>query len=125
SPLQMCQHHHVNNTMCMFVSISQSFSKNFHLISLRHSILATSQCKIAQAALDDRYANKFAPLDSTAIYPKSGHALLYTPFDRCNKMPYKSYLCLAHSISSFQILIPHKHQTPSSLLIIFMSKHLP
>ena len=25
-----------------------------------------------QVALDDRYANKFAPLDSTAIYPKSG-----------------------------------------------------
>ena len=30
-------------------------------------------------ALDDRYANKFVPLDSTAIYPKSSHALLYTP----------------------------------------------
>ena len=44
SPLQMCQHHHVNNTMCMCVSISQSFSKDFNLISLRHSILATSQC---------------------------------------------------------------------------------
>ena len=29
-------------------------------------------------ALDDRYANKFAPLDSTAIYPKPGHKLLYT-----------------------------------------------
>jgi hypothetical protein len=29
-------------------------------------------------ALDDRYANKFAPLDSTTIYPKLGHALLYT-----------------------------------------------
>ena len=30
-------------------------------------------------ALDNRYANKFAPLDSTSIYPKSGHKLLYTP----------------------------------------------
>ena len=30
-------------------------------------------------ALDDRYANKFAPLNSTAIYPKPGHQLLYTP----------------------------------------------
>jgi len=75
-------------------------------------------------ALDDRYANKFAPLDSTAIYPKSGHALLYTTFDRWNEMPYKSYLCLAHSISSSQMLMPHKHQTPSSLLIIIMSQHL-
>ena len=36
----------------------------------------------AQVALDDRYANKFAPLDSTTIYPKSGHALLYSTFDR-------------------------------------------
>ena len=66
----------------------------------------------------------FAPLDSTAIYPKFGHALLYTTFDRWNKMPYKSYLCLEHSISSSQMLMPHKHQTPSSLLIIFMSQHL-
>ena len=72
-------------------------------------------------ALDDRYANKFAPLDSTAIYPKYGHALLYTTFDRWNKMSYKSYFCLAHSISS---LMPHKYQTPSSLLIIIMSQHL-
>ena len=30
-------------------------------------------------ALDDRYANNFAPLDSMAIYPKPGHKLLYTP----------------------------------------------
>ena len=59
-------------------------------------------------------ANKFAPLDSTAIYPKSGHALLYSTFDRWNKMPYKSYLCLAHSISSSQMLMLHKHQSPSS-----------
>jgi hypothetical protein len=33
----------------------------------------------AQVALDDRYAKKFAPLDSTTIYPKPGHKLLYTP----------------------------------------------
>jgi hypothetical protein len=33
-------------------------------------------------ALDDRYANKFAPLDSMVIYPETGHALLYTTFDR-------------------------------------------
>jgi hypothetical protein len=30
-------------------------------------------------ALDDLYANKFALLDSTAIYPKPDHKLLYTP----------------------------------------------
>ena len=29
-------------------------------------------------ALDDRYTNKFVPLDSTTIYPKPGHKLLYT-----------------------------------------------
>jgi hypothetical protein len=40
------------------------------------------QSQIAQVALDDRYANKFALLDSTAIYSKPGHALLYTTFDR-------------------------------------------
>ena len=62
-----------------------------------------------------RYAKKFAPLDSTAIYPKSGNALLYTTLDRWNEMPYNSYLCLAHSISSSQMLMLHKHQSPSSL----------
>jgi hypothetical protein len=39
-------------------------------------------------ALDDRYANKFAPLDSTAIYPKLGHQLLYTPMTGEMEMPY-------------------------------------
>jgi hypothetical protein len=38
-------------------------------------------------ALDDWYVNKFAPLDSTAIYPKIGHKPLYITFDRWNKMP--------------------------------------
>jgi hypothetical protein len=49
-------------------------------------------------ALDDRYANKFSPLDSTTIYPKPGYALLYTAFGRWNEMPYRLYICLAHSI---------------------------
>jgi hypothetical protein len=35
--------------------------------------------------LDNRYANKFAPLNSTTIYPKPGHALLYTTFDWWNR----------------------------------------
>jgi hypothetical protein len=39
-------------------------------------------------ALDDRYANKFAPLNSTAIYPKPGHQLLYTPMTDEMEMPY-------------------------------------
>jgi len=45
------------------------------------------QSWIAQVALDDRYANKFAPLDSMAIYPKSSHNLLYTPMTGEIEMP--------------------------------------
>ena len=47
-------------------------------------------------ALDDRYANKFAPLDSMAIYPKPGHALLYTPKTGEMKCPtsYTFALCI-------------------------------
>ena len=37
---------------------------------------------------------------------------------------YKSYLCLAHSISLSQMLMPHKHQPSSSFFIIIMSQHL-
>jgi hypothetical protein len=44
---------------------------------------------------NDRYANKFAPLDSMTIYPKPGHQLLYTPMTGEIKYP-KLYLCLAH-----------------------------
>ena len=40
-------------------------------------------------ALDDLYANMFAPLNSTTIYTKPGHALLYTTFDWWNEMPCK------------------------------------
>ena len=70
-PLQMCQHHHVNNTMCMCVSISQSFSKDFHLISPRHSILATSQCYIAQVALDPVMHFSTQPLTGEMKCPTS------------------------------------------------------
>jgi hypothetical protein len=38
-------------------------------------------------ALDDQYANKFAPLFSTTIYPKPGHQLLYTPMTGRMKCP--------------------------------------
>ena len=52
-------------------------------------------------ALDDRYANKFAPLDSTTIYPKLGHKLLYTPMIGEIKCPTNIPLpCAFHSISS-------------------------
>jgi hypothetical protein len=52
-------------------------------------------------ALDNRYANKFAPLDSTAIYPKPGHQLLYTHMTGEMEMPQVISLpCVFHSISS-------------------------
>jgi hypothetical protein len=37
--------------------------------------------------LDDRYANKFAPLNSTAICPKPSHKLSYTPMTGEMKCP--------------------------------------
>ena len=60
-------------------------------------------------ALDDRYANKFAPLDSTAIYPKPSHKLLYIPMTGEMKCP-RLYLCLAHSIPSPPMSMQHMHQ---------------
>ena len=84
----MCQHHQVYATMCMSISIfTYIFLKVFHLLSPRHSILAHRKVRSLQVALDDRYANKFAPLDSTAIYPKSGQAILYSALDQWNEMP--------------------------------------
>ena len=53
-------------------------------------------------ALDDRYENNFAPLDSMAIYPKLGHQLHYTPMTL--------YLCLAHFILSPPMSMQHMHQ---------------
>jgi hypothetical protein len=55
----------------------------------------------SRVALDDRYANKFAPLDSTTIYPKPGYKLLYTPMTGEMKCPINMpLLCAFHSISS-------------------------
>jgi hypothetical protein len=51
-------------------------------------------------ALDDRYTNKFASLDSMAIYHKPGHKLLYTPMT--GEMKYLTNMplpCAFHSIS--------------------------
>ena len=51
-------------------------------------------------ALNDRYANKFVPLDSTAIYHKPNHKLLYTPMTGEMKCPTNIPLpCAVHSIS--------------------------
>jgi hypothetical protein len=59
-------------------------------------------------ALDERYANKFAPLDSTAIYPKPGHKLLYTPMTSEMKCPIGYTFALRipfHSIPSPPMLM--------------------
>ena len=91
------------------LAFPKHFSKGLALFSPCHSILARMQSYIAQVALDDRYANKFAPLNSTAIYPKSGHQLHYTPMTDEMKYP-RLYLCLAHSIPSPQMSMQHMHQ---------------
>jgi hypothetical protein len=71
-------------------------------------------------ALDDRYANKFAPLNSTAIYPKPDHVLLYTPMTDEMKCP-RLYLCLAHFIPSPSMLMQHMHQPSPNDMIHFIS----
>jgi hypothetical protein len=51
-------------------------------------------------ALDDRYANKFSPLNSTSIYHKPGYKLLYTPMTDEMKCPTNIPLpCVFYSIS--------------------------
>ena len=83
------------------LTFQKHFSKDFHLLSPRHSILATSQSYIAQVTLDDRYTNKLAPLDSMVIYPKPDHNILYTPMTGEMKCPKVIPLsCAFHSISS-------------------------
>jgi hypothetical protein len=48
----------------------------------------TNDAKLDHSSgIDDRYVNKFAPLDSTSIYPKPGHKLLYTPMTGEMKCP--------------------------------------
>ena len=98
-------HHHVY--VCQH--FHNHFPKDQPLNLPRHSILATMQSQITRVALDDRYANKFAPLDSMAIYPKPGHKLLYTPMTGEMKCP-RLYLCLAHSIPSPSMSMQHMHQ---------------
>jgi len=74
-------------------------------------------------ALDDRYANKFAPVDSTTIHPKPGHVLLYTPLTSKIKCPsYTFALLIPFSISSN--VDATQAPTSTSLLIIIMNQHL-
>jgi hypothetical protein len=70
--------------------------------------------------LDDRYANKFAPLDSTAIYPKPSHQLLYKPMTGEMKCP-RLYICLVYSIPSPPVLMQHMHQPIQNDMIHFIS----
>ena len=72
-------------------------------------MLTRMQSYIAQVAQDDQYVNKFAPLDSAAIYPKPGHQLLYTPMTGEIKYS-KLYLCLAYFIPSPPMSMQHMHQ---------------
>jgi hypothetical protein len=69
------------------LAFHKHFIKGLALFSPCHSILAMMQSYITQVALDDRYANKFATLDSMVIYPKPGHKLFYTPITGEIKCP--------------------------------------
>ena len=72
-------------------------------------MMQTSLNPVTRVALDDRYSNKFASLDSTSIYPKPGHQPLYTPMTGEMKCP-RLYLCLAHSIPTPPLLMQHMYQ---------------
>ena len=114
----MCQHHQVYTTMCMCVSFSQSFSKG-----LAMPLNPSDDAKLDHSSGTRwRYANKFAPLDSMAIYPKPSHQLLYTPMTGEMKCP-RLYFCLAHSIPSPSLLMQHMHQPITNDMIHFISSH--
>ena len=58
--------------VCVLV-FSQSFSKEL-ATQLATPLNPSDDAKLDHSsALDDRYVNKFAPLNSTAIYPKCDH----------------------------------------------------
>jgi hypothetical protein len=59
-------------------------------------------------------------LDSTTIYPKLGHKLLYTPMTGEMKCP-RLYLYLAHSIPSPPMLMQYMHQPITNDMIHFIS----
>ena len=66
-------------------------------------------------ALDDRYAKKFAPLDSMAIYPKPGHKLLYTPMTGEMKCPI--VIPLPYTFHSISSIVDATHATTISQMI--------
>jgi len=74
--------------MCKCVSIFTNIFTNELASQLATPLDPNTYAKLDHSvALDDQYANKFAPLDSTAIYLKSGHKLLYTPMTGEMEMP--------------------------------------
>ena len=97
------------------LAFSQSFPKGL-ATQLATPLDPSDDAKLDHTvALDDRYANKFAPLDSTAIYPKPGHQLLYTPMIGEMKCP-KLYICLAHSILSPPMSMQHMYQHDQQMI---------
>ena len=84
--------------MCTCVSIFTIIFKE-SITQFTTPLDPSNDAKLDHSSGDDQYANKFAPLDSTGIYPKPGHQLLYTPMTGEIKYP-RLYLCLAHSIPS-------------------------
>ena len=82
----------------------------------RLPILATHAMLIAQATLDDRYANKFVTLSSMIIYPKLGQALSVLN-DHPQVQPATLPLIIAHSMKFL-------HRSSLSHLIINTNQHL-
>jgi hypothetical protein len=74
--------------MCICVSIfTIIFSKKLGT-QLASSLDPNTYAKLDHSSdTDDQYTNKFAPLNSTAIYHKPGHQLLYTPMTGEMEMP--------------------------------------
>ena len=89
-PLLLCKC--VNTTKCTppcecVLAFSQTFFKGL-VTHFTTPLDPSNDVKLDHSsALDDRYANKFVSLDSTAIYPKPGHKLLYTPMTGEMKCP--------------------------------------
>ena len=88
-------------TLCMCVSFSQTFSKGFF------TQFTTTLDPSNDARLDHSsgtrwpICKKVCLLDSTTIYPKTGHALLYTPMIGEKKCPTNIPLpCTFYFISS-------------------------
>ena len=73
-------------------------------------------------ALDDRYVNQFALLDSTIIYPKSGHKLLYTPMTDKMKCPTNiplpfAFYSISSNVDATHASINHKWYNPLHIIV--------